>query len=286
MSIIFKALDKYSRDRGRGTLMFPESPRNPAEHGINSTLSPVPQFVKSEQGPVDARQSHFEVPPVESETDKTGFDESRVDFRMMALLKPHSLEAEQFRMLATKLLFPLAGKPPRSILVTSAYPAEGKTFVAGNLSVTIALNLGRPVLVIDADLRCPQLHTRFGFDSAPGLSDYLEGRRTLSSLFLGPTVQNLTLLPGGAPPINPSELISSERMANFLDEVTAREGDHLIVIDAPPPGLTAETNVLARQVDGIVIVIHHRKTRKADIYQTIQNFGKQKVLGAIINNMS
>ena len=80
--------------------------------------------------------------------------------------------------------------------------------------------MNKHVLLIDADLRRPQLHTRFGFDRPPGLSNYLEDGRPLSSLLLKTKVDKLTLLPGGPPPANPSELISSERMANLLAEVT------------------------------------------------------------------
>jgi capsular exopolysaccharide synthesis family protein len=203
----------------------------------------------------------------------------------VALLQPQSFEAEQFKILRTNILYPVAGNPPRSILVTSSLPEEGKTFVAANLAISIALNVNRHVLLIDADLRRPQLDTRFGFDRPPGLSNYLEDGRPLSSLLLKTRVDKLTLLPGGPPPANPSELISSERMANLLAEVTARYSDRLIVIDAPPPELAAETNVLARQVEGILIVIRFGKTSKEGLGGVIESVGKQKILGTMINYM-
>jgi len=214
-----------------------------------------------------------------------GYDESRIDCNLVALLRPQSFEAEQFKILRTNILYPVAGNPPRSILVTSSLPEEGKTFVAANLAISIALNVNRHVLLIDADLRRPQLDTRFGFDRPPGLSNYLEDGRPLSSLLLKTRVDKLTLLPGGPPPANPSELISSERMANLLAEVTARYSDRLIVIDAPPPELAAETNVLARQVEGILIVIRFGKTSKEGLGGVIESVGKQKILGTMINYM-
>ena len=105
------------------------------------------------------------------------WDDAAIDRNLVALTDPHSPEAEQFKILRTNILFPLAGSSPRSILVTSAAPGEGKTFAAANLAISIALNINRHVLLIDADMRKPQLHKRFGFGSMPGLSDYLaEGR--------------------------------------------------------------------------------------------------------------
>jgi exopolysaccharide/PEP-CTERM locus tyrosine autokinase len=213
------------------------------------------------------------------------WDESAIDRNLVALNDPHSFEAEQFKILRTNILFPLAGKPPRSILLTSTAPEEGKTFAAANLAISIALNINRYVLLIDADLRWPRMHSRFGFPSSPGLSNYLAEGRPLSSLLLHTKVEKLTLLPAGPPPNNPSELISSERMANLLTEVTARYPDRLIVIDTPPPAMAAETAVLARQVDGIIVVVRYGSTRREALSDLINQLGEKKILGSIVNRV-
>ncbi len=213
------------------------------------------------------------------------YDEERIDPNLVALKDPESYEAEQFKILRSNLLYPVAGEPPRSILVTSTAPGEGKTFSAANLAISIALNINKYVLLIDADLRRPQLHRRFGFDDGPGLSNYLADGGDLPSLLLRTPVNKLKLLPGGPQPRNPSELISSERMINLIAEVSARYSDRLIVIDAPPPALAAETSVLARQVDGILVVVRHGKTRREDLADLVQQVGEKKVLGSIVNYM-
>jgi Mrp family chromosome partitioning ATPase len=129
------------------------------------------------------------------------------------------------------------------------------------------------------------MHTRFGFPTVPGLSNYLAEGRPLSSLLLHTKVEKLTLLPAGPPPENPSELISSERMSNLLTEVTARYPDRLVVIDAPPPAMAAETGVLARQVDGILVVVRYGSTRREALADLIQRVGEKKILGSIVNRV-
>lgn len=212
-------------------------------------------------------------------------ERSRVDSSLVALLQPHSHEAEQFKILRTNILYPVAGQPPRSILVTSAAIGEGKTFTATNLAISVALNINRHVLLIDADLRRPQAHRRFGLDDRPGLSEFLSEIRPLSSLLVKTPVPKLTLLPGGLPPDNPSELISSERMADLLAEVTRRYPDRLVVIDAPPPALAAETSVLARQADGVLLVVRFCSTRDEALTDLITRVGEQKILGTVMNYM-
>ena len=202
---------------------------------------------------------------------------------LVSFLDPQSYEAEQFKMLRNIILFPVAGSTPQSILITSALPGDGKSFVSANLAVSIAMNINKHVLLIDCDLRKPDLHGMFGCGPGPGLSDYLAERRSLDSLLLKSSVEKLTLLPGGPIPANPSELASSERMSAMLAEVKDRYQDRLIVVDSPPPGLAAETSFLARQVDGILLVVKYGKTPKEDIEDLRETVGSDKILGVVIN---
>jgi len=211
------------------------------------------------------------------------FDSNSIDENIITLSKPYSFEAEQFKKLRTNILFPNTGRSPRSILVTSAVPGEGKSFVAANLSVSIANNIDKHVLLMDCDIRKPCIHSRFGFKNLPGLSEYLSGERTLESVFARTAVNRLAILPGGLPPANPSELLSSMRMTDLLKEIVARYRDRYIVIDAPPPQLCAETNAIARQVDGILLVIKYGSTKQDAINDLIDLFGKKNIIGVVFN---
>jgi len=203
---------------------------------------------------------------------------------LITLLKPQSIEAEMFKILRSNILFPATGEAPRSILITSALPGDGKSFVATNLAVSIAQNINEHVLLMDCDMRKPSVHTQFGYEeNIPGLREYLTSGVSLSSLLLKTSVEKLTILPGGEPPHNPSELLSSKEMLALITEVKKRYEDRYTILDSPPPQLTAETNALARRVDGIILVISCRTTPRELIAEVIENFGKEKIIGIVFN---
>jgi len=218
-----------------------------------------------------------------SDVIRTVFKNSDVDKKLVSLFEPQSFEAEQFKHLRTNILFPISGKQPRSIMVTSAVPGEGKSFVASNLAVSIAQNIDQHVLLMDCDIRKATIHSNFGFDETGGLSEYLSKGTSLSSLLLKTEINKLTILPGGKPPENPAELVSSNQMSTLLKEVTSRYSNRYIIIDSPPPHLTSETNVIARQVDGILLVVKSGSTDRAMVEELLEMMGKEKVLGVVLN---
>jgi exopolysaccharide/PEP-CTERM locus tyrosine autokinase len=208
----------------------------------------------------------------------------RIDSSLISMFNQQSFEAEQFKILRSNLLYPVSGNPPRSVMVTSPLPGEGKSFVASNLAISVALNINRHVLLMDCDLRRPSIHTRFGFDELPGLSDYLSRGVSLQDLLVRTSVDKLTILPGGESPDNPSELLSSERMSEFIKEATERYHDRLIILDSPPPTMTAESSVLARWVDGVIIVVQQGKTPCESVLDIIGRIGRDKIIGGVMNH--
>ena len=214
------------------------------------------------------------------------FEKKNYDKDLVVFLNPLSFEAEQFKALKTNILFPVSGKPPRTIMVTSAVPGEGKSFVAANLAASIAQNIDTHVLLIDCDLRKPCLHSRFGIPEAEGLSEYLGQGGEISTLLRRIDRNNFTLLPAGRIPDNPSELLSSKQMSNFLAEAGKRYTDRIIIIDTPPPNLAPETTVIARQVDGILLVVNYGHTNRELISQAIEMIGKDKILGVTFNRFN
>ncbi|MCG8552581.1 MAG: polysaccharide biosynthesis tyrosine autokinase [Desulfobacterales bacterium] len=203
---------------------------------------------------------------------------------LVTATSPHSPAAEQFRLLKNNILFPEKGNPPKTIMVTSASPHEGKSFVAANLAVSIAQSIDEYVLLMDCDLRSPTIHTSFGYKGEElGLSEYLANKLPLSSVLKKSSVNKLTILPAGQVPTNPSELLSSDQMRRLLHEVKLRYNDRYIIIDTSPPYITSETNAIARFVDGIILVIRQGKTRIKEVADILDIYGREKILGVVTN---
>jgi exopolysaccharide/PEP-CTERM locus tyrosine autokinase len=202
---------------------------------------------------------------------------------LVMLSSPDSADAETFKVLRGQILFPKDRKVPRSMLVTSTFPAEGKTYVAANLAATLAMSIDEYVLAIDADLRRPRLHRMFGYSKVKGLHDYLVGSARLEDLIIKSSINKLSILPAGKPPRNPTELLSSNMMVRFIEEVKNRYRDRLIIIDSPPSSVTAESKFISQHVDGIIYVVMANKTPRKDIEKAIDNLGKDRILGIVFN---
>ncbi|MEA1948220.1 MAG: polysaccharide biosynthesis tyrosine autokinase [Thermodesulfobacteriota bacterium] len=208
---------------------------------------------------------------------------NKIDKNLVSIKKPYSMEADLFKVLRGRILFPVSGKPPRSILVTSAVPGDGKSFIASNLAVNMAQNIGETVLLVDCDLRMPCIHKNFGFNNVKGLSEHLSNHTKLPDLLLKTMVDKLTLLPAGKPPANPSEILSSAKMADLIDELKSRYDDRYLIIDSPPLCMAPETSAIAKRVDGIIVVIKCGSTPLDLLDELINSMGKEKILGAVIN---
>jgi exopolysaccharide/PEP-CTERM locus tyrosine autokinase len=199
---------------------------------------------------------------------------------------PESIDAENFKVLRAQVLFPKDGKTPRTIMVTSAFPGEGKTFVSSNLAASIALGINEYVLLVDCDFRRPSMHKMFGCSNTEGLHEYLTKKKDLPDLLIRTRMEKLTLLTAGTYPPNPSELLSSIAMKEFLEEVRGRYEDRYIIIDATPSQVTSEVSVLSQYVDGIVFVVLAQKSPKETIQKSVENLGKKKILGIVFNGYS
>ncbi len=208
-----------------------------------------------------------------------------IDSGLVTVLKPYCFEAEQFRQVKTSILFPENGLPARTIMITSPSPDEGKSFVSANLAISMAQSIDEYVLLMDCDLRSPSINIMFGMDDPEikGLSEYLANEIPLTEALHKTFIKKLTILPSGRIPENPAELLSSEHMRNLVAEVRGRYSDRYILIDTPPPYLTAETNAIARHVDGIILVIRHGRTKIKDVQDIIDIYGREKILGVIRN---
>jgi polysaccharide biosynthesis transport protein len=197
--------------------------------------------------------------------------------------RPQSQMAESYRALRTSLLLTTLGAPPKTILITSALPREGKTTTSINTAVVLAQK-GTRVLLIDADLRRPSIHKALGLGSRVGLSNVLTGGATLQQATIRSSVlPNLYILPAGTPPPNPAELMASAQMLDLLAELR-EQYDHVIV-DTPPTLSVTDAVVLSTRVDAVVLVIRSAQTTKPALRRSRDILAQvnARVAGVLLN---
>ena len=168
-------------------------------------------------------------------------------------------------------------------MVTSVMPSEGKGFVCANLGIALAKDMEHYALLVDCDLRRPNLARMFGLSNETGLVDHLEDNIDLSLLIRKTSQDKLSLLPSGTPPENPSELLSSARMIKLIDELAERYQDRIILFDSPPNIVASETKILAKHLDGVIIVIRHGVAKKEDVKKLVDTVGPDSIIGLVYN---
>jgi len=195
--------------------------------------------------------------------------------------KPRTLISEAYRSLRTALLLSSA-REIKLIAVTSAVAGEGKTATAANLAVVLA-QLGRPVLIVDCDLRKPRLHQVFRVSNRLGLVNQLTGTAEPEEVILPTEVPNLWVVPSGPTPPNPSELIASQRMRDWLRALRSRFD--YVVIDTPPALAVTDATLVGVAVDGVVLTLRcHKVTREeARLVRDRLRQADIKILGAVLN---
>jgi capsular exopolysaccharide synthesis family protein len=193
--------------------------------------------------------------------------------------------AESYRHLRTSLLLSSAGQPPKTILVTSSQPSEGKTTTAINTAYMLA-QTGAEVLIIDCDLRRPRLHSQFEVGNSKGLTTWLSGERNLDNLLQTcAKTPNLKILTSGPVPPNPAELLGSEEMRKLLALLSERFAH--IIIDSPPAISFTDASILSTMVDGVMLVVHGGRSSRAVVRrakQQLLDVGAH-IFGVVLNNV-
>lgn len=188
---------------------------------------------------------------------------------------------EAIRQMRTNLRFVNVDNPPKSIIVTSAEPGEGKSTVSTSIARALA-DAGEPVIIIDADLRRPTIAKKFKIDSKVGLTQVLAGQVELADAVRQFEDTQLFILPAGRIPPNPSELLGSDKMRQLITELS---GEFTVIVDVPPVLPVTDAALLSTAVDGVLLVGSVGKTRKENLAEAAANLRKvsANLLGVVIN---
>ncbi|MBU0731020.1 MAG: polysaccharide biosynthesis tyrosine autokinase [Proteobacteria bacterium] len=196
---------------------------------------------------------------------------------------PKSQLAENYRSIRSQVLLSSADHPPKSILFCSGSPGEGKTTTVANFASILALT-NSSVLIIDCDMRKPRLHKIYEIPNSMGLSNYLTGTCDEAPIIAAPG-QNFHIIPSGPIPPNPSELMTSGRMRQLLNEMKAQYD--FVLFDSPPVMGVTDSQILSSLVDGTILVVRAGKTTWEQLHHTAKMFNnvKAQLLGVVLNGM-
>ena len=277
MSKLKKALEKAKETRGAEYQNVYRDTDEPAR-----TIGTQAKFLDTECRPeIEIRYSDTKIRKIEEQRLKKG--------KVISLF--HDIEKiDEIKTLRTQVLNHLNQVGGNSILITSSNPYEGKTFTAINLGVSIAQQLDRTVLLVDADLRKHSKSHKdfagdfFGTDMNEGLSNYLLGQAEIPDLLVNPGIERLVLLPAGRPLPNSAELLGSPRMVRLVNDIKSRySDDRVIIFDSSSLLTSADPLVLSRYVDGILLVVEHEKTTAEQLKKSTELLKDKPVFGTIMN---
>ena len=227
-------------------------------------LGPVPAIAAAEGGAVNGEKN-----PADD---------------LVSHLSPKSTASEAYRGIRTSILFSSAEQAPQVLIISSSGPREGKTITSANIAITMA-QAGNRVVILDCDMRRPRVHKIFSLSRDRGMSNLLVGNDELDNVVLHTDIPNLDVIPSGPIPPNPSEVLSSQRMADLIEVLRGRYDR--IIIDTPPITAVTDAVILSKVVDGVVLIVRagvaHRELVRNAVEQLRQV--NAHILGAVLNGV-
>jgi capsular exopolysaccharide synthesis family protein len=280
MSNIFEALQRAEAERSGGSL-----PKNA------DSVADLLQEIEEE---IDRKQSLSELPPsAKPESPEAGsFVSAKVllpapaaDARLVCLTDQGGLAAEKFRVLGLKLRHLRERRKLKRIVITSSIPEEGKSLIAANLALNQSRSKLLKAVLIDGDLRRPELASRFGFHrNLAGLSEVLRGERRLSDVVYKLEGSGLWFLPAGVTPENPIELMQSSRLQQLLEQLETFFD--WIIIDTPPILPLADSPLWMKLADGVLLVTREGVCEKKQLGRAVEVIDRSTMLGVVVNSCS
>lgn len=194
--------------------------------------------------------------------------------------------SDEFKLLRTQVLQKMRANNWNSLAVTSAQPGEGKSLVAINLAMALAMEVNQTVLLVDFDLRRPSIHTYFEYVPEKGISDFINRETEVSEMLFSPGVERLVVLPGREPLINSSEVLSSPKMVSLVNELKNRYPSRLIIFDLPPLLATDDALAFSPFVDSVLLVVEEGKTKKEDLLKVKNILRNTNIIGTVLNKFA
>ncbi len=195
----------------------------------------------------------------------------------------HNPQSAVFRMLRTQVLKKMRNKGYQTLAISSPTAGEGKSLVASNLAVAIAMELNQTVLLVDMDLRNPSLSNYFSLDTELGLKDYLEQDISLQKVLVNPGIKRMVILPGKGRAEDSAELLSSPKMASLVSDLKTQYDSRMIIFDVPPILQTDDVILSSKYFDATLLVLEDGKNKEVEITKAIQLLEGHHLIGTVLN---
>ena len=193
---------------------------------------------------------------------------------------------ESYRMLRTRCLQSMDAMEWKTLAITSTNSQSGNSLTAANLAISIAMEIDRTALLVDANFQNPAINRLFGIQSDTGLSDYLLHDREISSMLINPGVDRLVVLPAGKPLFNSTEMLHSPKMVRLVNELRSRYPSRTIIFDMPPILLHDDALGFAPYVDCVLLVVEEGLTKTDELTHAAELLKDTNVLGTIFNKVT
>lgn len=211
-------------------------------------------------------------------------DEDQLERHRILAHRTRNAYADRYRILRTQVLQIMNKSGFKTLAITSPNYGDGKTTTSLNLALSVALDLKQTVLLVDLDLRKPNLLEFLGLEPQLGLSDYLLGQATLPQCLIRPPFERLRLLPAGKPFDNSSEILGSPQMAALAHELKTRYADRMVIYDMPPVLEQDDPLAFLPYVDAVLVVVRDGATPANDIKECLTRLASANVIGTVLNN--
>jgi exopolysaccharide/PEP-CTERM locus tyrosine autokinase len=223
--------------------------------------------------------------PLYSETAVISLDQDHLEkYRLMSLLEdPGAVDC--YNLLRTQVLERTRNKGHNAIMITSPGDGDGKTLTSIGLAASIAREAKQSVLLVDTDLRHPNIHRYLGFFCEKGLSDYLQHDADIPELLINPGVPNMVILPAGKPIAGSTDMLGSPKMETLVKEMKHRYPERYVIFDCPPLLTVSDALVFSSYVDGVLLVVQAGATSKREIRKAMELLSGKNVIGLVMNGL-
>lgn len=226
-----------------------------------------------------------EIDPVYTQTRVVPLDEKKLlNNKIFSFFKDNML-SEQMRILRTRIINKLEEIGGNTLLITSARPGEGKTLLAINLSISIAQEYDKTVLLVDSNLKNPMVHTYLGLDVDKGLADVLLKEAQIHEILINPGISRFIIMPAGKNLSGSAELLNSPTAQIIFKDIKTRYPERLIILDSPALLTSADPLILTNYADAILMVVEAEKTSREDIKSAVELLKGKPLIGVVLNKM-